>query len=153
MSIFLKGLEAVSNGNTFFIDFQNRSMKIGKHKLIDNGEYGSSQPLYDNEVGNYDSWIQTIDELYYNYRYSLPSERNSRRWVRYFKALPANELTDEQLICGERREVAQYKLEAFILCLILDGVFIWDEDKYGKWFYQSSENPELVILRRWIENK
>jgi hypothetical protein len=53
---------------------------------------------------------------------------------------------------GERREVARAKLEGFILCIIVDGFFVWNEEEMGKWFYQSTIDPDLVILRRWIEN-
>ena len=64
-----------------------------------------------------------------------------------------NELTDEQMVTGERREVTQCKLEGFILCMIILGKFVWDESTMGKWFWQSKNDPDLVILRSWIENK
>ena len=60
-------------------------------------------------------------------------------------------MTDEQLMCGERREVAQATLEGFILCMILNGELVWDEDIMGKWFWQSVEDKDLVILRQWVE--
>ena len=36
--------------------------------------------------------------------------------------------------------------------LIVNGLFVWDEDEMGKWFWQSDIDPDLVILRSWIEN-
>ena len=93
-----------------------------------------------------------IEILYENYKYSLPSERSDSKRRQYFKALPVDKLTDEQMATGERREVARAKLEGFILCMIVDGFFVWDEDELGKWFYQSKRDPDLVILRNWIEN-
>ena len=45
MSIFLKGLEQVEHGERFHIDFEQRTMKIGQDKVIDNGEYDASQVL------------------------------------------------------------------------------------------------------------
>ena len=53
---------------------------------------------------------------------------------------------------GERREVAKARLEGFILCMILNEKFQWDEEKLGKWFYQSKIDPDLIILRDWVEN-
>ena len=52
---------------------------------------------------------------------------------------------------AERREIAQAKLEGYILCMMLENKFVWDEYKMGKWFYQSKEEPDLVILKKWIE--
>ena len=153
MSIFLRGLERVENGERFYIDFEQRTMKVGQDKMIDGGEYDTSQILYDEEIYSPQVLLHMIRELYRTYKYSLPSERSDNKRKKYFKALPIEELTDEQLIRGIRREVAQYALEAFILCAILNGDFIWDEKIHGKWFYQRPSEPDLVILRSWIESK
>ena len=149
MSIFLKGLERVENGERFHIDFEQRTMKIGQAKVIDNGEYDMSQVLYD-ENFTPQSLLDKVRELYIAYKFSLPSERSDKKHRKYFKALPIDELTDEQLICGTRREVAQYMLEAFILCTIINGNFVWDDEIHGKWFYQDQLEQDLVILKNWI---
>ena len=149
MSIFLKGLETVESGERFHIDFEQRTMKIGQDKMIDGGVYDTSQVLYESPP----SLLDTVRGLYIAYKYSLPSERSESKRRKYFKALPIEELTDEQLIYGARREVAQYILEAFILCAIINGDFMWDGEIHGKWFYQDTLEPDLVILRNWIESK
>ena len=97
--------------------------------------------------------LATIEEFYKNYKYSLPSERSDNKRKKYFKALPVNELSDKQLMTADRREVTQAELEGYILCMILEGKFVWDESTMGKWFWQSNSDPDLVILRSWIENK
>ena len=149
MTIYEELIERVSNGETFNIDFEKRMMKIGKQKVIDCGEYDEVKELI-----KFDGYVlKTIYELYQNYKYSLPSERSDSKRKKYFKALSVDELTDEDMATGERREVAQAKLEGFILCTILEGKFAWDESTMGKWFYQSANDPDLVILRIWIENK
>ena len=153
MSILLKGLEMVESGERFHIDFEKRTMKVGQYKMIDEGEYDTSQTLYDEEIYSPQALLHMVRELYRTYKYSLPSERSDNKRKKYFKALPIEELTDEQLIRGVRREVAQYTLEAFILCAILNGDFVWDEEIHGKWFYQRPSEPDLVILRSWIESK
>ena len=150
MNIFLKGLQLVETGERFQINFEQRTLKIGHQKLIDKGEYDNSLPLYEKNIQL--SLLDVIRELYKIYKYSLPSERSDKKRKNYFKALPFEELTDEQLIFATEREVAQYKLEAFILCAILNGDFIWNEETYGKWFYQDPIESDLVILKKWITN-
>lgn len=125
-------------------------MKIGQAKLIDNGEYDTSQALYDERFDNSRTLLDKVRELYIAYKFSLPSERSDKKRRKYFKALSIEELTDEQLIYGTRREVAQYMLEAFILCAIINGDFIWDDEIHGKWFYQDKSEQDLVILKNWI---
>ena len=150
MSIFLKGLERVENGKRFHIDFQQRTMKIGQDKLIDNGKYDISQVLYDKNFDSPQAMLDKVRELYTAYKFSLPSERSDKKRKKYFKALPIEKLTDEQLIYGTKREIAQYMLESFILCAIINGDFVWDDEIHGKWFYQDNIERDLVILKNWI---
>ena len=149
MTIFSELMQRVDSGETFQIDFQKRNMKVGKTYLIKNGEYDSERRLglewQESDI------LKIIEELYSNYKYSLPSERNDSKRKKYFKALSMEELTDKQLMIAGRREGAQARLEGFILCAIISGKFKWTEDM-GKWFYQSKNDPDLVILRSWIEN-
>ena len=153
MTIYEELVHRVRNGETFYIDFNSQSLKIGKKFIVENGFYDDSRTLYTTselEVSDVLSWIEM---LYKNYKYSLPSERSDSKRKTYFKALSIDKLTDAQIATGERREVARAQLEGFILCMIVDGFFVWDEDEMGKWFYQSKNDPDLVILRSWIENK
>ena len=150
MSIFLKGLERIEKGERFYVDFEQRTMKIGQNKVIDNGEYDMSQVLYNESFDDLQALLDKIRELYVIYKFSLPSERSDKKRRKYFKALPIDELADEQLIYGTRREVAQYVLEAFILCAIINGDFVWDDEIHGKWFYQDKIEQDLVILKNWI---
>lgn len=153
MTIFKELVERVSNGETFHIDFENHSLKIGKKFLIKNGEYDTSRILFNkpDESCPMELILGTIDVLYTRYKYSLPSERSDKKRRTYFKALPIEQIPDKELFLAERREVAQAKLEGFILCVVLENKFIWDEYNLGKWFYQSKEDKDLVILKKWIE--
>ena len=149
MTIYEELIQRVSDGEPFHIDFEKRTMKVGKQKLIDNGKYDETKHLI-----NFKGFVfEAINELYKNYKYSLPSERSDNKRKKYFKALSINEISDDRLMVAEIREVAQAKLEGFILCMILMNIFTWDELTMGKWFYQSKTDPDLVILRSWIENK
>lgn len=150
MTIYEELMTRVDSGENFYIDFETRTMRVGKHFLIKNGEYDTEKTLSCKHTSNV---LQIIEELYQTYKYSLPSERNSNKRRRYFKALSADEMTDRQLAIGCKRDGAQARLEGFILCMILTGCLQWDEEKMGKWFWQSKNDPDLVILRSWIENK
>ena len=155
MTIFNELVERVSRGETFHIDFEKRTMKVGKDYLIKDGEYDTTRQLFHEPEDScpMELILGVIDCLYNRYKYSLPSERSDKKRRTYFKALNMEELTDEQLLITQRREIAQAKLEGFILCMILEGRFVWDESTMGKWFYQSNSDSDLVILRKWIERK
>lgn len=152
MTIYEELIKRVQDGETFYINFRNQSLKIGKKFVITDGFYDDSRTLYTTSELEMSDVLSYIEMLYENYKYSLPSERSDSKRRTYFKALPVDKLTDAQMATGERREVARAKLEGFILCMIVDGFFVWDEKELGKWFYQSKNDPDLVILRNWIEN-
>ena len=153
MTIYEEFIRLVRDGEIFDIDFSNRSLKVGKKFLIKNGCYDKERELFEElDLTIYDI-LDLIDMRYNSYKYSLPSERSDNRRKAYFKALSVDQLTDVQMATGEKRELARAHLEGFILCMILAGRFVWDEDKLGKWFYQSKNDPDLVILRSWVENK
>ena len=150
MSIYLELLERVSNGESFHINFEKRNMKVGNDYLIKESEFDESKELIS---GSYDikTTLNMIEELYKGYKYSLPSERSDNKRRKYFKALPMEEITDEQLMTAERREFSQAVLEGFVLCMIVSGQLVWDEEvMQGKWFYQSKSDPDLVLLRTWV---
>ena len=156
MTIYKELVERVSNGETFHIDFEKRTMKVGKDFLIKNGEYDTSRRLFHaqpEEPYSMKFVLQFIEHLYRIYKYSLPSERSDSKRRMYFKALPMEEIPDEELFRAERREIAKARLEGYILCMILDGRFVWDEETMGKWFWESKQDTDLVILRKWIERK
>lgn len=150
MTIYEELVQKVSDGENFCINFEKRNMKVGKQLLIKSGEWSAERVLIDVPTH---SVMQIIEDLYQAYKYSLPSERSDGKYKKYFKALHANELTDVQMMVGERREIAQAKLEGLILCMILNGSLQWDEPTMGKWFWQSKNDPDFVILRSWVENK
>ena len=152
MTIYEELVKRVSDGESFYINFKNRALKIGKKFIIADGFYDDKRILYTTSEMEMSDILSQVEALYKNYKYSLPSERSDNKRRQYFKALPVDKLTDKQMATGEMREVARAKLEGFILCMIVDGFFVWDESELGKWFYQSKNDPELVILRSWIEN-
>ena len=150
MTIYEELLSRVEQGEKFKINFEQRSMKVGKDYLIKNGECDIGRILY----GIHPILIsELIENLYNSYKYSCPSERSDSKRKGYFKALPVDELTDEQMIYGENRELMQAQLEGFILCAILMNHLKWEDLTEEKWFWQSKNDKDLVILKQWIEGR
>lgn len=153
-TIYEDFIEEVTFGKRFVIDFKKRNMHVGRNYLIKDGEWNLEKDLilFSEDVTPRlrTEWcLNVIENLYSQYLVSVPSERSESRRS-YFYAKNQNELTDEEMICGERREVAQARLEGFILCAVLSGWLTWDEVQMGKWFWQSKIYKELVVLKEWI---
>lgn len=154
MTIYEELIKRVAEGEPFYINFKNKALKIGKDFIIADGVYDTSREvIHDIQCcTDMKCLLAFIDGLYRQYKYSLPSERSDGKRRQYFKALSVDKLTDKQMAIGMNREIARAQLEGFILCMIVNGTFAWNEDEMGKWFYQSNRDPDLVILRSWIEN-
>ena len=150
MTIYEELVQRVSDGETFYINFKNRSMKIGKKFIIADGIYDTERQLINYDCSCIQDVLSRIESLYEDYKYSLPSERSDGKRRKYFKALSMEELTDDKLFIAKRREVTQCMLEGFILCMVLSGQFKWSSE-IGKWFWQSKKDPDLVILKNFIE--
>lgn len=147
-NIYQETIQAVRNGVKFKVDFRSRTLKL-------NGKYIIKDGKFEGELGielssNTNEFLSRVEELYYRYKHSIPSERSESKSHRYFVALPERSLSDEDMLYGERRDKAQIELELYILCQILNG-FKWNPEEMGKWFWQSKEDKDLVILRNWIE--
>ncbi len=146
-TIFEKAVTAVENGEKFKVDLVKRNLSIGREYLIKNGKYeGKLAPFSCFSIG-------TLEDLYEVYKHSRPSERNDNKKRRYFMALGLDELSEEDMLYGSDREIAQLRLELYFLIWILSGLFVWDEESMGKWFWQSQHDKDLVILREWVEEK
>lgn len=152
MTIYEELVERVFNGEAFNIDFEKRNIKVGKTFLVKDGSYDDDRVLFGAKSLQMPDIMKLIEFMYHNYKYSLPSERSDNKRKKYFKALSVDEIPDELLMTAEKREVAQAKLEGYILCLAMDNHFKWNDISNG-WFYQSVGDPDLVILKSWIENK
>lgn len=149
MTIYEELVQRVSDGDKFHIDFEKRNMKVGNTYLIINGEYDNERMHWPLIKAN--DILDIIEDFYDKYKYSLPSERSDSVRRKYFKALPIEQISDEQLMIAERREIACARLEGFILCMILTGQLTWDAISTG-WFWQSKNDADLVLLKKWIIN-
>lgn len=83
-----------------------------------------------------------LEAAYAVYKHSVPSEKTMSRTHRFY-ALPESELTDDDMLYGMPREEAEYALEQLV------GDFKLPEG--SGWFWQSPNDPDLVVLRSWTE--
>ena len=87
--------------------------------------------------------IEELEAAYAVYKHSIPSEKTMRRTARFY-ALPESELSDDDMLYGMPREEAERELEKS-----LQG-FAMPEG--SGWFWQSENDPDLVVLRSWTTN-
>lgn len=146
-NIYQESVRAVEAGARFKVDFQTRSLKVNGKYVIRDGTYEGNLGMPDCSE---EEFFSNVEELYHRYKHSIPSERSESTSRHYFMALSEKDLSDDDMLYGERREKAQIELELFILCQLLNG-FKWNPERFGRWFWQSKEDKELVILRQWVE--
>jgi len=145
--IYQQAILTVEGGANFKVDFHSRSLKLNSKYIIQDGKYEGSLGVPCCSGGEF---IAKVEELYHRYKHSVPSERSESKSRRYFTALPESSLDNDSMLYGERRDKTQIELELYILCQILGG-FQWDAETMGKWFWQSKNDKDLVILRHWVE--
>lgn len=148
-NIWNEAQEKVHNGSTFRINLEKRDLVIDGKRIIKDGKY-------EGELGckielPVDILLATIEEYYGQYLHSVPSARSEAKHKRYFRAFPEHELSEEDMLYGQHRDITQLRLELFVLMAILQNALVWDEFAKGKWFWQSKRHPSLVLLRQWIE--
>lgn len=146
-NIYQEVIRAVENGARFKVDFSTRSLKVNRKYIIRNGEYENSLGI---PACKEEEFFTNVEELYHRYKYSVPSQRSDSKSHLYFRALPEEELDDEDMMYGECRDKAQIELELYILCQTLLG-FRWNSERMGRWFWQSRTEKDLVILKKWVE--
>ena len=79
-------LDKVSAGSKFYVNFENRSVRVDGKLVVENGDFGEN--TYE-DVGDFslEGTLRTIEELYAEYRRSVPSERSESHRKTYFIAL------------------------------------------------------------------
>ena len=60
-------------------------------------------------------------------------------------ALPAEGLTFDDYLNRIDRNMAQAKLESFIVFAAAEGLFHWEKG----WYWQSAVNKKLIIYKKW----
>lgn len=145
MNEFEKALRQVSEGAKWSIDFKLKVAYVNGKPLNKDGDYGL---FADTTSLN----VTFLEALFNEYYHSVPDERSERRIRNYFKALPYEELSDEDLMYRMQRNVAQFVLELTFLRLVIEKKIVWEElTNANHWFWQSEKYPQFVILREWVE--
>ena len=96
-----------------------------------------------------DECITLIESLYDIFRHSVPAEKDRGKRLP-FKALKEEDLSAEDLLCRPPRSHAATILESAIILAAVSGSIAFDTLAPRRWFWQSSKQPELVLLRRWF---
>lgn len=144
MTIYEQAVKAAEDGKSVSVNFITKSVKINGKYAVKNGEYEGDYGVSTDNVK------ETVEKLFDNYYYSYPSQRGCKK-KSYFLASEFEELTEEQLAKNEDRVVAQVKLEAYILGLILRRCpFSVFDDNEKHWFWQSQNNKKLILHRYWF---
>ena len=158
MSIYKDLLDAVDNGKRFKVDLVEKSLWIDKRQIIKKGEIVNEQDKIKGLIKEWDLALHframkltenpwdVIETLYKEYKHSAPDKHSNKK--SYFKALPVDELTDEDLAYGYDRNFAQAMLEGYILLANLKGWLTWEYECY--WFWQSSSDLECIVLNEWV---
>ena len=160
MSIYKDLIDAVDKGNKFKVDLINKSLWINKQQIIKEGEIVHEQDKGKDLISPRDLWDTMgwcnllnefhwdwIEFLYQEFKHSAPSENSNKR--SYFKALSVDELTDEELAYNIDRDFGQCLIEGYILLASMQGWLKWEFGNH--WFWQSETDPDLVIIRNWLE--
>lgn len=145
MTIYEKLVDSVSKGQSYYINFKTKDLKLNKKYLVRNGVFDGDYGLPECDVR------ERLEELFENYYFSVPSERSELKTT-YFHHIDDNELEIEDLVCGESRFLAQAKLEGYVLGLILSKCswsVIADEEKH--FFWRSKKNKNLIMWKEWFE--
>lgn len=136
-------INRVAAGSRLYVDFKKRTLTLdGKEFTAEEAELTLEKPT--DPLGE-------TERLYAVFKHSVPSARSDHRKREHFYALSEEELADEDLMFGVSRETARAELELHVLSCIASGALTWDEENYGKWFWKSKTDPNLIILRDWVE--
>lgn len=131
-----------------YINLTDKTLKVGKQKLIDHGNILKNKITIGDDIYEFSGLINVeadINTLYQQYKYSVPSERDTGR--HYFKALSASELSDADLVLGSPRLEARIALESYVLLASLTGKLTWSNPRH--WFWRG-DDKDFIILRDYI---
>lgn len=143
-------IERIKQGARFSVDFKKKELKINGKAVSVEGSLGIKK--YD----NLDEWLDDVEDLYDEYKYSKPTQRSMEKERKSrFKALSPGELLNEfghnALSNPLSRDVAQAKLEIFILFSMVNGSFNPDELFAKDWYYQGADKS-FIMLKNWFIN-
>jgi hypothetical protein len=140
--------DKVSDGYKFYVNFKERTIRVNKKlyrpdDIEDFYDFGAFSDMSEED------FMDVLYSAYEVYKHSVPSERSDSHHKSYFKALPYEKLSDDDILYGKPREFARFVLEVTFLRGVCSGKLKW-HDEWGSWFYQSPKDKDFVILRDWV---
>lgn len=143
-------IKRIEQGARFNVDFKKKELKINGKTISTEGSLGIKK------YSNLDEWLDVVEDLYDEYKYSKPTQRSMKRERKSkFKALSPDELLSEfghnALSNPVSRDIAQAKLEIFILFSMINGSFNPDELFARDWYYQGTDKS-FIMLKNWFKN-
>ena len=147
MTIYESLIDRVKDGEDFYVNFKKGLVRVGSVSVIENNKpFDTETPLLNDDMTN--NITDQLEKLYEDYKYSVASAASEHK-SSYFSAIPDGELDEFHFLTGLPRLVAQARLEIYVACLKAMGLFKLD---FGTgWFWQSPNDKDLVILRKWVE--
>ena len=125
-------IKRIEHGQPFRVSFENRTVTLN----------GSVLKSIEFELP--DNVEEKLFEYFENYKYSVPSAKADSK---YFFAFDESHLSTKQLAENEHRYIARAKLEIYVLGLIINNKWSF-EDK--KWYWQSKRDSKLVLFKKWF---
>lgn len=136
-------LDKKSIFNGFIYIYKDGQLVTDKIILTDGTEFiFAGKPLIDGGA----DFFQEVEKLYSRYEYSVPT-RYDNSCRTNFLAKHSDDLSFEQLMNGDKRPVARYALEAFVMFMSMCGKIQWNNMHH--FFWQSKNMPTLILFREW----
>ena len=127
-------IKRIENGKPYRVSFENRTVTLD----------GKVLSRIDFELS--DNVEEKLLELFRNYKYSVPSAKADSK---YFFAFDESHLSTKQLAENENRNVARARLELFVLGLIINNKWNFE----NKWYWQSAKDTKLTLFSKWFDHK
>ena len=128
-------IKRIEHGQPFRVSFENRILTLNG-SVVKNIEF----ELPDNVE-------EKLLEYFENYKYSVPGTKADSK---YFFAFDESHLSTKQLAENEHRYIARAKLEIYVLGLIINNKWSF-EDK--QWYWQSKRDSKLVLFKKWFNQE
>lgn len=158
MSVYKDLLLKVDKGSPFKISLLDKNLIVEGKIIIQKGENKTKDSLIEKNDLKEIFGVEDIDIkrepyrvisfLYHTFKHSVTSSRWNER-KSYFKALPLEKLTDEELAFNCHRYFAQAMLEGYILLASLQDWLKWEREDH--WYWVDETDNDCIVLKRWIE--
>lgn len=149
MTLYEALIDLAQNGyNKIHIDLTEKTIKVGKQIVLENRELKQHKIKVGDMIYEFEDLIDAklnVEDLYKQYKYSVPSERDGGKC--YFKALASSELTDAELVLCMPRLEAKVRLEAYLALATVKGIEAWPNGKH--WYWQGNDK-DFVILKQYM---